>query len=272
MEQNDEINQIGYGLQKDCEVLTRIADMGVEEFEGDKLPKCQPYKFEKTYLPEKNLHLASEYNDFKKILDQDSLNRIDKECQTKGCQDKYSIIFPNCYICNRETTMVGCKKCNQNVLTLCSPKCENIFNGNISLIEFRNSDDKVFLILEDHQASGMILKVIDHNILDNEIGHELRTTIGEECNECIRKYFMDNLEDFEFDNQDDNYQVDLQEYFEENYDNIKKHAETQEYKFMNYTLIAFKCNQCLNNYTFDIGCPNCDQTEIYFCDMCKNAF
>lgn len=254
---------------RDLEVLTRIADMGIEEFDENNLPQCSSFKMEKTYLPEKNLHLAKDYNDFKKLLDQESLDRLGKECSNQDCQEKYLIRFPNCYVCYRETAMVSCPKCNQDILSVCSPKCQDILNGKISLIEFRDKNDNLFVVLEDHNASGMILKVIDHKILGQELGHDLRALIGQECIECIRNYFLDNLEDFDFEFQDDDHQVDLNEYFEEHYDMIRGHAQNQDYEFMKNTLIGFKCNQCLKNYTFDVGCPKCDQKELYFCAECK---
>lgn len=265
---------------QDMEILVRIAEMGKESFGEESQPPLKEFQFEKTYLPEKNLHLASQYNNFDTILDPEDQKRNGEECPNENCHNKQSLIFPNCYICQREAVIVACDKCYQHIVTACSEKCQKIMNGAIDLIEFESQDDqgnnKVFLIIEDHKSAGLILKVIDHSILDKELGLKERSKIGTECIECLKDYVFKNLEDYDYDdeelNNDDVSQETLiknfDKFFEENIDHILKKIKEQELQVSRIGLLPLKCNQCWKNYSFEVGCIICNQKDLYFCQEC----
>jgi hypothetical protein len=193
-----------------------------------------------------------EKNDMKKIIGKDHDKNL-QPCQT--CSELMTINYNNCQVCSRETVDVRCTHCVPNLFDLCSPKCREIYDGGISVIEITNDDDEPFLVIED-DGQNMVLTVTNHKLFYRELNQKDIQSINKPCKNC-------NPDE---DNNDDQKPI-ISPHEEEDIDN-------EEEKKIKNGVIPIKCYNCSTNYSYLVACGTCYQKSglQYLCDECENSF
>ena len=98
--------------------------------------------------------------------------------------------FP-CTVCPRLMCYNNCETCNgepKSLLDGCSPKCQQILNGEAHIIPIQYNHT-TFIIIEDFDEY-MGLKVTDHHILNQNLTEEQKQKLKEQCNECKKAEYQ----------------------------------------------------------------------------------
>jgi len=209
-----------------------------------------------------------EKNNIKKIVG----NEYDKNlqpCQT--CSELMTVNYNNCQVCSRETVDIRCKHCIPNIFDLCSPKCREIYEGGISVIEITNDDDEPFVVIED-DGQNMVLTVTNHKIFYSELSQKDILAINKPCPNCNQD------EESETDNQNEDPSEPISEDDHEIMKAIKKkekeeNVEEDDNK-VKIGVVPIKCYNCSVNYSYIVGCSTCYQKSglQYLCEECENSF
>ena len=178
------------------------------------------------------------------------------------CDELMCINYNNCQVCYRETVDVRCLNCFPNLLDLCSPKCREIYEGGISVIEITNDDDETILIIED-DSENMVLKVISHKLFYQELSEKDIKNINKPCLECNPDIqHKPNIENSDGEN--------WEKIFEKMDKSNPDDAEIEDETIKKIGVIPVKCYNCCENYSYLIVCGTCySKSGIkYVCDEC----
>ena len=102
------------------------------------------------------------------------------------CQHlRQSITFP-CTVCQRHMAYFHCLKCDKpkttSTIDICSPKCQQIFNGKAHIIPIEYNHQTVMMVEEFDDLLG--LKVVNHTLLNQVLTHQQKENMGKQCEEC----------------------------------------------------------------------------------------
>jgi hypothetical protein len=206
-------------------------------------------KYIPSFNPEltKDPFIKEELNDIPKILGKEK----EKDLQPcSKCSELMQVNYNPCQVCSRETVDVRCIHCYPSILELCSEKCRNIYEGEVSVIEITNNKDEPIIIIEDDNQN-MVLSVINHKLFYEELNEKDKLMINKACPNC-----NDELKDgMEYDGEDGNDE-------EDNYNNDK---------LKKIGVIPVKCCNCQDNYSYLVVCGICYQKSgiKYLCDDCE---
>lgn len=170
-------------------------------------------------------------NDLPKIMGSEYEDKNQKPCEK--CSELMTVQYNPCVVCSRETVDIRCNKCCPQIFDLCSPKCHDIFEGKIVMIEIKNKEGKPFIVIED-DLDTMVLTVTDHQLFYQQLTPKDFKNINKECQNC-------------------------QEDFEEDSEDIPKTS-----------VIPLRCCQCGENYSYLVACQICYLKSglQYLCDEC----
>lgn len=206
----------------------------------------------------KDPFMVEEANNIPKIIGKEK----DKHLQPcPKCDELMIINYNNCQVCYRETVDVRCLNCFPNLFDLCSPKCREIYEGGISVIEITNDDDETIVIIED-DGENMILKVINHKLFYQELSEKDIKMINKPCLECNPDVQQKaNIEESEKEN--------WEKIFEK-MDNSNPDDEIEDETIKKIGVIPVKCYNCCENYSYLIVCGTCYSKSglKYVCDEC----
>lgn len=222
--------------------------------------------FQNKQIARKDPFINQELNDIPKILGKENENHM-KPCEK--CSEPKQVAYNPCQVCSRETVDVRCLNCYPKILDLCSPKCREIYEGDMSVIEITNEHDETFIIIED-DGNNMVLQVINHKIFYEELNEKDSKMINKLCQNCNeeenenKKYDEDNL-DLELE-QDENRNSSSNN-IEINFENDVE-IDTRP----RIGVVPLKCHHCNLNYSYLIVCGKCYQKSgmKYICDECDS--
>ncbi len=208
----------------------------------------------------KDPFINQELNDIPKILGKEHENNM-QPCET--CSEPKQIAYNPCQVCSRETVDVRCLNCYPKILDLCSTKCREIYEGDMSVIEIVNQYDEPFIIIED-DGNNMVLQVINHKIFYEELSDKDTKIINTLCQNCNEN------ENKKYDEGD----MELEEHENSNssLNEMNIESETEIDTRPRIGVVPLKCHQCNLNYSYLIVCGKCYQTSgmKYICDDCEN--
>jgi hypothetical protein len=220
--------------------------------------------FQNKQIARKDPFINQELNDIPKILGKEHENHM-KPCEK--CSEPKQVAYNPCQVCSRETVDVRCLNCYPKILDLCSPKCREIYEGDMSVIEITNEHDETFIIIED-DGNNMVLQVINHKIFYEELNEKDSKMINKLCQNCNeeenenKKYDEDNLE------------LEQDENMNSSYNNIEINFENDGEVDTRPRIgaVPLKCHHCNLNYSYLIVCGKCYQNSgmKYICDDCEN--
>jgi hypothetical protein len=190
---------------------------------------------------QKDQLVMDEKNNIKKMVGDE-----DKSCPK--CSELMKVNYNNCQVCYRETVDLRCNHCVPYLFDLCSPKCREIYEGGISVIEIINDNDEPFIIIED-DGQNMVLKVTDHKLFYQELNQKDLLMVNKPCMNC---------------NMTDDNESKTQPETEED-------DEVDESKIVRIGVIPIKCYNCSSNYSYLVVCGTCYQKSglQYLCDECE---
>ncbi len=222
--------------------------------------------FESKQIARKDPFINQELNDIPKILGKDNDNHM-QPCEK--CSEPKQISYNPCQVCSRETVDVRCLNCYPKILDLCSPKCREIYEGDMSVIEITNEHDETFIIIED-DGNNMVLRVVNHKIFYEELNEKDSKMINKLCQNCNeeenenKKYDEDNLELEHEQNETMNSSSNNIEINFENDIEVDTRARIG--------VVPLKCHHCNLNYSYLVVCGKCYQNSgmKYICDDCDS--
>ena len=220
--------------------------------------------FQNKQIARKDPFINQELNDIPKILGKENENHM-KPCEK--CSEPKQVAYNPCQVCSRETVDVRCLNCYPKILDLCSPKCREIYEGEMSVIEITNEHDETFIIIEN-DGNNMVLQVINHKIFYEELNEKDSKMINKLCQNCNeeenenKKYDEDNLEleqDENMNSSSNNIEI-----------NFENDGEVDTRPRIG--AVPLKCHHCNLNYSYLIVCGKCYQNSgmKYICDDCEN--
>jgi hypothetical protein len=188
---------------------------------------------------QKDQMVMEEKNNIKKVVGEEDL-------ACPKCSELMQVNYNNCQVCYRETVDRRCNHCIPYLFDLCSPKCREIYEGGISVIEITNDNDEPFIVIED-DGQNMVLKVTDHKLFYQELNQKDALMVNKPCMNC-----------------------------NENHENKSKPEEMEddevdESRITRIGVIPIKCYNCSVNYSYLVACGSCYQKSglQYLCDECE---
>ena len=155
------IEEYGNDTQSNNELKRKVETVLDTLKNGHKIKNIPEFNPESTKDP----FIKSELNDIPKILGKEK----DKDLQPwEKCYEIMQVNYNPCSVCSRETVDVRCLNCYPNILELCSDKCKDIYEGNMSVIEINNNNDKPIIVIED-DGHNMVLTVTNHKLFYEEL-------------------------------------------------------------------------------------------------------
>jgi hypothetical protein len=233
------VEEYGNDMESNNELKRKIETVLDTLKNGNKLKNIPEFKPES----KKDPFINSELNDIPKILG----NEKDKDLQPcDKCSELMQVNYNPCTVCSRETVDVRCLNCYPNILELCSEKCKDIYEGNVSVIEISNYDDKPIIVIED-DGQNMVLTVTNHKLFYEELNEKDSLMINKPCPNCNES-----------------------EYEPGNGYNADNDSDSEEDKKV-IGVIPVKCCLCNSNYSYLVVCGICyNKSGIkYLCDNCE---
>lgn len=190
---------------------------------------------------QKDQLVMDEKNNIKKMVGEE-----DKSCPK--CSELMKINYNNCQVCYRETVDMRCNHCVPHLFDLCSPKCREIYEGCISVIEITNDNDEPFIVIED-DSQNMVLKVTDHKLFYKELNQKDSLMVNKPCMNCNEDHETTSTSTKPGENEDDE----------------------DESRIVRIGVIPIKCYNCSTNYSYLVACGTCYQKSglQYLCDECE---
>ena len=187
-------------------------------------------------MPEKDPLELEQKNDFKKIMGKE-YDQHQNACPK--CSEIMTIQYNHCQVCSRETVDVRCPNCVPDLFDLCSEKCQNVFQGNIGVVEIKDPNGKTFIVIEDDDGT-LVLRVTDHSLFYSQLNQKDSLNINKNCQNCYPE-----------DKEEEDIDPDL----------IQKVG-----------VVPLKCEYCSENYSYLIACLKCYQQSglKYICDECES--
>jgi hypothetical protein len=199
---------------------------------------------------QKDQLVMDETNNIKKMVGEE-----DKSCPK--CSELMKVNYNNCQVCYRETVDMRCNHCVPYLFDLCSPKCREIYEGCISVIEITNDNDEPIIVIED-DGQNMVLKVTDHKLFYQELNQKDSLMVNKPCMNCNKNHETTStttiksssapMEDADVDDEDED-----------------------ESRIVRIGVIPIKCYNCSTNYSYLVACGTCYQKSglQYLCDECE---